>query len=195
MRRRAFHVGPFQQMRAALDTPPFRAALYDYDFPAMSHPHLLEASIATPDNFQPYGQVILATPDGKPFDAADAQLVLSPGTPRFYIMRLPHKGRRFHRITRHQRCTQCLGSLGGQSWWMAVCPPREGDRPDRSQLRVFEIPGDRFIKLNPGTWHAGPLFEAEYIDFYNLELSDTNVTDHFTYDFAAVEGLEFEIQR
>jgi hypothetical protein len=36
-----------------------------------------------------------------------------------------------------------------------------------------------FIKMHTGTWHAGPLFTSPaHIDFYNLELSETNVTDH-----------------
>ena len=30
---------------------------------------------------------------------------------RFYIMRLPRRGRRFERITFHARVTQCLGGL------------------------------------------------------------------------------------
>ena len=159
----------------------------------MSQLQRLRPAIATAETFRPYGQVIGASEDGSPFAGDDAQLVLTPGTPRFYIMRLLPKGRRFHRITRHQRCTQCLGALGGRSWWLGVCPPSAGDRPDRQQLRVFEVPGDRFLKLDVGTWHAGPLFETGAIDFYNLELSDTNVTDHETYDFAIAEGLEFEI--
>jgi len=160
--------------------------------------------------------VITATADGKPFDDHDAQLVLSPGVPRFYLMTLKARGRHFHRITRHQRCTQCLGSLGGKSWFMAVCPPSQGDRPDLAQLRAFTIPGSCFIKLHVGTWHAGPYFEPEAGElgrgeegmgngegndrpssamvFYNLELSDTNVTDHQTYDWATQEGLSFEIQ-
>lgn len=44
------------------------------------------------------------------------------------------------------------------------------------------IPPGNFIKLHAGTWHAGPLFEGEdSMAFYNLELSDTNVTDHNTH--------------
>jgi ureidoglycolate lyase len=34
------------------------------------------------------------------------------------------------------------------------------------------------VKLHRGTWHAGPFFEDAEIDFLNLELSDTNETDH-----------------
>ncbi|MBR8830007.1 MAG: hypothetical protein N5P05_003336 [Chroococcopsis gigantea SAG 12.99] len=153
----------------------------------------LEAQWITAENFQPYGQLITASADGKAFDSTDAQLSFSQGIPRFYIMRLQAKGRRFHRITRHLQCSQCLGSLEGKDWLMAVAPPSEGSEPDLAQLRAFRIPGDCFIKLEPGTWHAGPYFEGDYIDFYNLELSDTNVVDHFTHDFLSRGSLEFEI--
>ncbi|MBD0313443.1 MAG: Ureidoglycolate hydrolase, partial [Microcoleus sp. T3-bin5] len=47
--------------------------------------------------------------------------------------------------------------------------------------------------LDVGTWHAGPYFDADFVDFYNLELSDTNVVDHFTFDFVKDHNLEFEI--
>ncbi|MEY2833387.1 MAG: hypothetical protein RLZZ574_2646, partial [Cyanobacteriota bacterium] len=50
-----------------------------------------------------------------------------------------------------------------------------------------------FIKLEVGTWHAGPYFDHPAVDFYNLELSDTNIVDHFTYDFATKQNIKFEI--
>jgi len=34
------------------------------------------------------------------------------------------------------------------------------------------------VKLHPGTWHDGPFFAADTALFFNLELSDTNLTDH-----------------
>ena len=151
----------------------------------------LNAQPITPETFQPFGQVIFPTADGKPFDATDAQLQLDQGTPRFYIMRLTHRGRKFRAITRHERCTQCLGALGGQEWLIAVAPP--SIEPKRDRLTAFRIPGDCFIKLNVGTWHAGPYFEQSSLDFYNLELSDTNIVDHDTYSFAQQDNLEFEI--
>jgi ureidoglycolate hydrolase len=147
----------------------------------------------TADKFQPYGQLITASVDGKVYDQSDALLNLNNGTPRFYIMRLERRGRRFNRITRHNSCTQCLGSLGGKDWLMAVCPPSETSEPDVTKMGVFRIPGDCFIKLEVGTWHAGPYFDHEVVDFYNLELSDTNVVDHFTHNFAAKQNIEFEI--
>lgn len=144
-------------------------------------------------NFQAYGELITPAADGKPFDEGDATLELSKGIPRFYIMRLRRRGRTFHKITRHYLCTQCLGSLQGLDWFMAVCPPSVAPEPDLDRLKAFRIPGDCFIKLEVGTWHAGPYFDHEVVDFYNLELSDTNVVDHCTHDFLSQQNIKFEI--
>jgi ureidoglycolate hydrolase len=154
----------------------------------------LQAEWITPENFRPYGQVISASEDGKSFDAEDAQLNLQNGTPRFYIMRLHKRGRKFNKITRHVQCTQCLGSLAGKDWLIAVAPPNhETEQPALKDIAAFRIPGDCFIKLEVGTWHAGPYFEHEFVDFYNLELSDTNVVDHFTHSFLESHQIEFEM--
>ncbi len=153
----------------------------------------LPAQPITADQFAPFGQLIEPAEDGIVFGDQDAQLVLDRGIPRFYIMRLHHKGRRFGSITRHHQCTQCLGSLMGQDWLLAVAPPDRGDRPDPSHVQAFQIPGTCFIKLHIGTWHAGPYFDVEWVDFYNLELSDTNQVDHDTYSFLNHENLQFEI--
>ncbi len=154
----------------------------------------LPAQWITPDNFRPYGQAIFASEDGKAYDTEDAQLNLQNGTPRFYIMRLHERGRRFHKITRHVRCSQCLGSLAGKDWLIAVAPPNPAsNQPTLEELAAFSVPGNCFIKLEVGTWHAGPYFDGEVVEFYNLELSDTNVTDHFSHDFLDSHNLEFEI--
>ncbi len=153
----------------------------------------LPAKLITVEEFKPYGQLITPAKDGKSYDDQDAQLNLKNGTTRFYIMRLEKRGRKFDKITRHSQCTQCLGSLGGKEWLIAVSPPSRSDRPDLNQLAAFRIPGDCFIKLAVGTWHAGPYFDDDFIDFYNLELSDTNIVDHFSHNFRQVEQLEFEI--
>lgn len=154
----------------------------------------LQAQTITPENFQPYGQVIFPSKDGKLFDSEDAQLVLNNGIPRFYIMQLHGRGCKFHNITRHAKCTQCLGSLAGKDWLMAVCPPNNNIKePVLADIAAFRIPGNCFIKLNVGTWHAGPHFEHDVIDFYNLELSNTNEVDHFTHSFLKSHKLEFEI--
>ncbi|MBE9035173.1 ureidoglycolate lyase [aff. Roholtiella sp. LEGE 12411] len=154
----------------------------------------LQAEWVTPENFRRYGQVISASQDGKAYDAEDANLNLQNGIPRFYIMRLQGRGRKFHQITRHLQCTQCLGSLEGKDWFIAVCPPNNDvNQPALEELAAFRIPGNCFIKLHEGTWHAGPYFEHDAVDFYNLELADTNKVDHFTHNFFKSHQLEFEM--
>lgn len=155
----------------------------------------LNAQIISQENFQAYGQVISATDDSKSYDLDDAQLVLHPGTPRFYIMRLSQKGTTFKHITRHLNCTQCLGSLEGKEWLMGVAPPSKASQPAVEDIIAFRIPGNCFIKLEQGTWHAGPYFsfDTDFIDFYNLELSDTNINDHETCNLSKIYNREFEI--
>ena len=142
--------------------------------------------------FAPFGQVIVPDEDGAPFGPGDAQLSLAGGTPRFYAMRLPHRGRAFHHITRHGNVTQCLGSMMGEPWMLAVAPPDPARAaPEPAAIRAFAIPGDCFVMLRVGTWHAGPYFDAPSVAFYNLELADTNVVDHQTCDLAADFAMRF----
>ncbi|MGB5914233.1 MAG: Ureidoglycolate hydrolase [Phormidesmis sp.] len=156
-------------------------------------PQQISAIPITAAAFRPFGQLILPQPDDVPFSPKDAQLQLSGGIPRFYIMALHHRGRRFHTITRHSRCTQCLGSLEGKTWFLGVAPPSEIPQPTLDEIAVFKIPGNCFVKLDAGTWHAGPYFDTDAVNFYNLELSDTNIVDHVTCDLLTTYGTEFEI--
>lgn len=153
----------------------------------------IKAEWITKEHFKPYGQLIQPTANNKPFNQDDAQLNLNNGIPRFYIMHLKNTGRKFKQISRHLLCTQCLGSLEGKDWLMAVAPPSNNNKPNLDQLKAFKIPGNCFINLKVGTWHAGPLFDYDFVDFYNLELSDTNQADFHTYDFVKENNLEFEI--
>lgn len=155
---------------------------------------VLRPILITKDAFQPYGQVIFATPDGQPYDQTEAQLVLDQGIPRFYIMKLTETGLTVTQITQHLRCTQCLGSLGGREWFLVVAPPSTPEKLDLGSIKAFQIPGDCFIKLEVGTWHAGPLFSGDPIDFFNLELADTNITDHFTVNLTAQSNIIFQIK-
>jgi ureidoglycolate lyase len=142
----------------------------------------LPARPITREAFAPFGDLIAPMEDGGPFGPQDAALDLTRGTPRLYIMRLSHRGLVFHQITRHRNVTQCLAALGGKSWLMAVAPPGAVDGPKAepalADIAAFVIPGSVAIKLNRGTWHAGPFFDDEAIDFLNLELSNTNDVDH-----------------
>jgi ureidoglycolate lyase len=148
-----------------------------------------------PAAFAPFGQVVAATFDGKDFDQEDAQLELSRGIPRFYIMSLSHRDLTFRIITRHLNVTQLLASVGGKPWLIAVAPPNDPDdpakMPDPTQIRAFHVPGNVAIKLHRSCWHAGPFFEAAQVDFFNLELSDTNQTDHFSCRLDQDYGLAF----
>jgi ureidoglycolate lyase len=134
--------------------------------------------------FAPFGTVLAAQADGQPFGPCDAVLDLSRGTPRFYTMRIPGRGLSVQQITRHRLVTQALASAGGHAWVMAVAPPLALDMADAEpaleSIRAFRVPGDVAIALHRGTWHAGPLFDAAEARFFNLELADTNVVDHYT---------------
>jgi len=151
--------------------------------------HLLDLRELTPEAFAPYGQVIAPLRTGgqgsetyhDPETApSEANLVLTNGVPRLWIMHLPHVGLSFSRIARHGRVTQCLGSLGGKEWLIGVAPP--GDQSDEARPRLedivaFRVPGDRIIKLHVATWHAGPHFVHDECQFMNLENLDTNRRD------------------
>jgi ureidoglycolate hydrolase len=155
----------------------------------------LQVQSITPGNFRPYGQVIFPRQDGNPFDAEDAQLILDRGAPRFYIMHLHYRGMKFHQINRHLHSTQCLGSLEGKEWLIAVCSPNNDvDIPDLKDIAAFRIPGNCFIKLNIGTWHAGPYFKDKSVNFYNLESIDTTLVDCLIYNFLGSQNLEFQFK-
>lgn len=115
---------------------------------------------------------------------------------RFYIMRLPTRGMTFDRITYHADVTQCIGGLGSTPWYLAVAAPSGSLEapPAENDLHAFQIPEGSFVKLHQGTWHAGPLFQdAESMDFYNLELSDTNQVDHNTHVYSTQDNLQVEV--
>lgn len=134
--------------------------------------------LATPETIAPFGTLVQPGEDGTPFGPQDAVLDLGQGTPRFYIMRLPHRPLLIRGITRHVRVTQCLASADGADWFIGLAP---ADAPLTAEgITCFRIPGGTALCLTKGTWHAGPFFTAEQQDFFNLELSDTNETDHDT---------------
>lgn len=115
-------------------------------------------------------------------------------------MRIENRPLKFSNITHHASVTQCLGSVGGHVWYLGVAKPSILDTdevkngagnsnnivqsrsghfylpPSVDDVRVFRVTGPKFLKLNRGTWHAGPIFKGDAMDFYNLELSNTNVS-------------------
>lgn len=165
--------------------------------PAAPRTVALAVAELTEQAFAPFGQVIAPAEDGVPFGPHEAQLELSRGTPRFYIMKLKRRPPAFRQITRHCQVTQCLASVGGREWLIAVAPPVDPDdpamEPALEDIRAFRVPGDVAIKLDRGTWHAGPYFEPETLGFFNLELADTNIVDHDNCDLAARYGVVLEL--
>jgi len=156
-----------------------------------------------PKAFAPYGEIILARVAGTQFDdnpynpqtsAEEPNLILTNGVPRLWIMRLKKNGLVFSKMARHRRVTQCLGSLQGKEWFVAVAPPNnleDGACPELARVAAFRIPGDCVIKLHVATWHAGPHFLHDECLFFNLENLDTNKRDFDAYELPN----EFQILR
>ena len=146
------------------------------------------------DDFAPFGVVIRPTADGTPAGPIDRVLDLNQGRPRFYILALTARSLVVKAITRHHQTTQALASVGGAEWFLLVAPPDpDSDRPAIEALRAFRIPGDVAILMKRGTWHAGPYFLTDTMNFFNLELEDTNIVDHDTCNLVANFGKTFEI--
>jgi ureidoglycolate hydrolase len=138
----------------------------------------------TADAFAPFGSIGLPLADGM-HGASDVPLDLSQGRPRLYIMRLEGRaGLTFEQMARHDRVTQCLGTIDGLPWLIAVAAAGAKE-PGPGDIRAFRIPPQCFIALARGTWHAGPYFAERQRDFYNLELADTNTADYTTCRLAA----------
>jgi ureidoglycolate hydrolase len=156
----------------------------------------LAAEPLTSTAFAPYGQVIWPQGDDGDWQPGDADLELSQGQPRLYLVRLPARGLRFRELAAHRLVSQCLGVMGPHAWQIAVAPPSlPTDQPINglSHVRAFTVPPCCILKLHPGTWHAGPLFaHPGELVFCNLELRDTNSQDRLTLPLA--EGQEAEIR-
>jgi len=139
------------------------------------------------EGFAPFGMVGQSLADGAT-GPGDVALDLSQGQPRFYLMRLADRGTVFDAMARHDRVTQCLGTIDGLPWLIAVAPAGVA-APRITDISAFRIRADCFITLARGTWHAGPHFTEVWRNFYNLELSDTNTADYRVCRLA--EPMEF----
>ena len=96
------------------------------------------------DGFAPFGQVIAPAEDGKPFGPNDAQLVLTNGTPRLYIMRLLRA-----RASRREESRGIAGSRNASPRWAArrgswrwrrrSRPTISAAMPDPAAIRAFRV--------------------------------------------------------
>jgi ureidoglycolate hydrolase len=152
--------------------------------------HSVRAQELTDEAFAPYGDIIKPRKSGAQGDRAYAyrpgeeqthvDLVMTNGEPCLRIMHQFKRGLTFTLLARHRRVSQCLGSLQGKEWFLAVAAPTDfadDAHPRLDQVTAFRIPGDRIIKLHVGTWHAGPHFVHDECLFVNLENTDTNTRD------------------
>jgi ureidoglycolate hydrolase len=150
--------------------------------------HSIRVQVLTDEAFAPYGDIIKPRLSGEQFDRAHSydpskeqthvKLVMTNGVPTLRIMDQRLRGLTFSKMARHRKVSQCLGSLQGKEWYMAVAAPtNEDSHPRLEDITVFRIPGDRIIKLHVGTWHAGPHFKHNECLFLNLENEDTNTRD------------------
>ena len=169
---------------------------YDTRVEAKAYPvttRRFAAQAATRENVCAYGTLLEPQGDGVAFGALDAQLQLWRGTPRFYLMKLTKRPMAVTRITRHLAVTQALASLNGKRWYVLLAPPDEPDNPQAlpkvDRLQAFCISGSQALVLHRSTWHAGPYFLEDEVDFVNLELSDTNVVDHHNARLDAAFGM------
>ncbi len=147
----------------------------------------------TPEAFAPFGAVVAPLTESEREGRSAPPLDLSAGTPRFYAMRLSARPLEVRRITRRRRVTQSLASVDGRAWFMLAAPPVGLDDPHAEpaleDILGFVIPGGVAIMMFRGTWHAGPLFAGPEASFFNLELADTNETDHQSCDLVARYGV------
>jgi ureidoglycolate hydrolase len=147
----------------------------------------IQAQDLTDEAFAPYGEIIKPRMSGEQFDRTNSydptkeethvKLVMTNGEPVLRIMHQRLRGLEFSKMARHRRVSQCLGSLQGKEWFMAVAAPSENAAARPENITAFRIPGNRIIKLHVGTWHAGPHFKHEDCLFLNLENADTNTQD------------------
>jgi len=146
----------------------------------ISHESLKAASLLDP-RLDSCGTGLREVDDMTPSGDQDAELRFGPGQLRYYVMRLHRRRQPITAMTRHLQSTQCLSSAEGRPFWMLLAPPNiQGPVLDASAVLLLKLNPGEGIKLHLGTWHAGPLFEAESATFFNLELADTNKSDHET---------------
>ena len=130
-------------------------------------------------DFTRFGTAILPVDDMTPHSSCDAELKFNGDNLRYYVMRLHRRAAVLGSMTRHIQATQCLGSADAQPWWLAVATAKlQSEQLDHSTVQLVKVEPGEAVKLHQGTWHAGPFFLATTALFFNLELSDTNLTDH-----------------
>ena len=156
----------------------------------ISHEPLQAASLLDP-RLDACGTGLREVDDMTPAGKQDAELTFGPGQLRYYVMRVPRHPQPITAMTRHRQATQCLSSAEGQPFWILLAAPDiQGPVLDASAAWLLKVNPGEGIKLHLGTWHAGPLFQAASASFFNLELADTNQSDHETLPLSRSVNVE-----
>ena len=130
-------------------------------------------------NFEQFGTAILPVDDMTPHSIGDAELIFNGSNLRYYVMRLRRRPAMLGSMTRHTHATQCLSSADAQPWWLAVASAKlASEQLNHITVQLVNVQPGEAVKLHQGTWHAGPFFLTPTALFFNLELSDTNISDH-----------------
>jgi ureidoglycolate hydrolase len=130
-------------------------------------------------NFEQFGTAILPVDDMTPHSIGDAELIFNGSNLRYYVMRLRRRPAMLGSMTRHIHATQCLSSADAQPWWLAVASAKlASEQLNHITVQLVNVQPGEAVKLHQGTWHAGPFFLTPTALFFNLELSDTNISDH-----------------
>jgi ureidoglycolate hydrolase len=130
-------------------------------------------------NFEQFGTAILPVDDMTPHSISDAELIFNGSNLRYYVMRLRRRPAMLGSMTRHIHATQCLSSADAQPWWLAVASAKlASEQLNHITVQLVNVQPGEAVKLHQGTWHAGPFFLTPTALFFNLELSDTNISDH-----------------
>jgi ureidoglycolate hydrolase len=142
------------------------------------------------------GLAELAKPvaNGQDFGEDDLELTLNGESPRLWTMVAQYREPIVRTLARHQQCSQCFCSADGKPWWIALAPPSSSATPPAiEEIRLFWIEPGEILKLEAGTWHAGPYFQEAKQVFILLEMKDTN-----SHDFTKTtlkEPIEFTLNR
>ena len=130
-------------------------------------------------NFEQFGTAILPVDDMTPHSIGDAELIFNGSNLRYYVMRLRRRPAMLGSMARHTHATQCLSSADAQPWWLAVASAKlASEQLNHITVQLVNVQPGEAVKLHQGTWHAGPFFLTPTALFFNLELSDTNLSDH-----------------
>jgi ureidoglycolate lyase len=107
--------------------------------------------------FAPFGEIIDAKPDMSRRNHVAPVMNLRPhATANLCVVRPPVVGFPLiiQEMERHPFSTQAFLPLSGVPYLLVVAPADEAG-PDLSQLRAFQVPGDRGISYGVGVWHTG----------------------------------------